>query len=64
MSLGVNDKLPWRRFPRKSQSQTATWENVLHSCSSRQVLMQTAMNSIQEFDGTNPEATISWLDRI
>ena len=26
--------------------------------------MQTAINSIQEFDGTNPEATIPWLGHI
>ena len=38
--------------------------HVSDSCSSRQVLMQTAMNLIQEFDGTNLEATIPWLDHI
>ena len=38
--------------------------NVLDSYSSRQVLMQMVMNSIQEFDGTNLEATIPWLDHI
>ena len=38
--------------------------NVLDSYSSRQVLMQTAMNSIQEFNSTNQEATIPWLDHI
>ena len=26
--------------------------------------MQTVINSIQEFNGTNPEATIPWLDHI
>ena len=26
--------------------------------------MQTVMNSIEEFDGKNPEATIPWLDHI
>ena len=38
--------------------------NVSDSCSSRQVLMQTAINSIQKFNGTNPEATIPWQDHI
>ena len=38
--------------------------NALDNYSSRQVLMQTAMNLIQEFNGTNPEATIPWLDHI
>ena len=38
--------------------------NVSHSYSLRQVLMQTAINSIQEFNGTHTEATISWLDHI
>ena len=32
--------------------------NALDSYSSRQDLIQMVMNSIQEFDGTNPEATI------
>ena len=32
--------------------------NILESYPSRQVLMQMAVNSIQEFDGMNPEATI------
>ena len=36
--------------------------NISHSCSLRQVLMQMAINLIQEFDGTNLEATIPWLD--
>ena len=31
---------------------------------SRQVLMQMAMNPILDFDGTNLEATIPWLDHI
>ena len=39
--------------------------NALDSYSSRrQVLMQMVMNSIQEYDGTNPEVTIPWLDHI
>ena len=38
--------------------------NALDSYSSRQVLMQMAMNSIQEFNGTNQEATIPWLDHV
>ena len=38
--------------------------NALDSYSSRQVMMQMVMNSIQEFDGTNWEATIPWLDHI
>ena len=29
-----------------------------------QVLMQMARNSIQEFDGTDKEATIPWLDHV
>ena len=38
--------------------------NALDSYSSRQVLMQTAMNSIQEFNSTNQEVTIPWLDHV
>ena len=38
--------------------------NALDSYSSRQVLTQTVMNLIQEFDKTNQEATIPWLDHI
>ena len=38
--------------------------NALESYPSRQVLMQIAMNSIQEFNGMNREATILWLDHI
>ena len=37
---------------------------ALEGYSSWQVLMQTAMNSIQEFNGTNREATIPWLDHV
>ena len=36
--------------------------NALDGYSLRQVLTQMAMNLIQEFDGTNLEATIPWLD--
>ena len=38
--------------------------NVLEGYSSQQVLLQMVMNSIQEFEGTNLEATIPWLDHI
>ena len=38
--------------------------NALDSYYSRQVLTQMAMNLMQEFNGTNPEATIPWLDHI
>ena len=38
--------------------------NALDSYSSRQVLVQIMMNLIQEFDGTNQEATILWLDHV
>ena len=38
--------------------------NVLDSYSSSLVLMQTAMNLIQEFKSTNWEATIPWLDHL
>ena len=38
--------------------------NALEGYTSWQVLMQMAMNLIQEFDGTNWEATIPWLDHI
>ena len=38
--------------------------NVLLGYSLQQVLMQMVMNSIQEFDGTDREATIPWLDHI
>ena len=38
--------------------------NALDSYSSRPVLMQMAMNAIQEFNSTNQEATIPWLDHI
>ena len=44
--------------------QQANTVNVSHSCSLRQVLMQTMINLIQEFDSTDPEATIPWLDHI
>ena len=38
--------------------------NVLEGYSLWQVLTQRLMNSIQEFDGTDSEATIPWLDHI
>ena len=38
--------------------------NALDSYSSRQVLMQTVMNLMQEFDCTNWKATILWLDHV
>ena len=38
--------------------------NALEGYSSWQVLMQMAMNSIQEFDGMDREATIPWLDHV
>ena len=38
--------------------------NALDSYFSRQFLMQTLMNLIQVFNGTNPEATIQWLAHI
>ena len=37
---------------------------ALEGYSSWQVLMQSMMNSIQEFDGTDMEAIIPWLDHI
>ena len=37
---------------------------ALEGYSSWQILMQMAMSLIQEFDGTNCEATILWLDHI
>ena len=41
--------------------------NIIHALegySSWQALIQMAVNSIQEFEGTNWEATIPWLDHI
>ena len=38
--------------------------NALEGYSLWQVLMQLAGNLIQEFDGTNREATIPWLDHV
>ena len=38
--------------------------NASEVYSSWQVLMQMAMNSIQELDGTDREATVPWLDHI
>ena len=38
--------------------------NALSGYSSQQVLMQMAMNSIQEFDCMNREATIPWLNHV
>ena len=38
--------------------------SALEGYSSWQVLTQMAVNSVQEFDGTNKEATIPWLDHI
>ena len=38
--------------------------HVLHSYSSKQALTQMTLNSIQEYDGTNKDAMILWLDHI
>ena len=38
--------------------------NALEGYSSQQVLMQMAMNLIQEFNGMNQETTIQWLDHV
>ena len=38
--------------------------SALEDYSSQQVLMQLTMNSAQEFDGTDREATTPWLDHI
>ena len=38
--------------------------HVLDSYSSKQALTQMTLNSIQEYDGTNKDATILWLDYI
>ena len=38
--------------------------NALESISGNQALAQSTFNSTQEFDGSNREATILWLDQV
>ena len=38
--------------------------HVLDSYSSKQALTQMTLNSIQEYDGSNKDAMIPWLDHI
>ena len=38
--------------------------NALESFSAKQVLAQSTLNAIQEFDGSNKESTLTWLDQL
>ena len=38
--------------------------NALENFSTKQALAQSTLNSIQEFDGSDREATIPWLDQV
>ena len=38
--------------------------NALENISAKQALAQSTLNSIQEFDDSNREATIPWLDQV
>ena len=38
--------------------------NALESFSAKQVLAQFTLNAIQEFNGSDRETTLSWLDRM
>ena len=57
-----------RRFSCSSYNKTnVNNTNILHvldSYSSKQALSQMTLNSIQEYDGNNKDATILWLDHI
>ena len=50
--------------PTPYQDEGVNLMSALEGYSSQQVLMQTMMNSIQEFNGTDRETTIPWLDHI
>ena len=61
-----------RQVPKQRRFSNCTYNNtnvnnpnflhVLDSYSIKQVLTQMTLNSIQEYDGTNKQATILWLD--
>ena len=57
-----------RRFPQSLYNPTnvnnPNFLHVLHGYSSKQTITQTTVNSIQEYDGSNMDATIPWLDPI
>ena len=57
-----------RRFHNSTYSNTnvndPNFLHVLDSYSSKQVLTQMALNSIQEYNVTNKDATILWLDHM
>ena len=63
-----------RQVPEQRRFQNSTYSNtkvnnsnflhVLISYSSKQALTQMTLNSIQECDGSNKDATIPWLDHI
>ena len=57
-----------RRFPQASynpnNTNNPTFLHVLDSYSSKQVITQTTLNVIPEYDGTDKAATLPWLDHI
>ena len=58
-----------RKFSHSSQNNNNSSSNtnfltILEGYSNRQALAQISLNSLQEYDGTNIDITIQWLDHI
>ena len=54
-----------RRYPQNSQhvsSNNGIVLNALENYSTKQALGQSMLNALQEYDGSDREATIPWLD--
>ena len=48
----------------QTNNSTSVVLNALENVSAKQALAQSPLNSIQEFDGSDREATVPWLDQV
>ena len=51
-------------LPNTDNNSTSVVLHALEKFSAKQALAQSTCNSIQEFDGSNREATVPWLDQV
>ena len=64
----IGEQVPeQRRFSQSSYNNNVNNPNILYDLdaySTKQALTQISLNSIQEYDGSNKDAMIPWLDHI